>query len=110
MFEVDDFGSGRASIVGLRRIGPDRLKIDHRLVEPITQSESAIRLVRSIIEIGRALDISVTAEGVETEAHVTELIRLGCDRMQGYHFAEPGCLREVMECAVDPRPEEKARA
>ena len=94
--EVDDFGSGRASIVGLRRIEPDFLKIDRRLIEPITSSESGRRLVASIVEIGRALDIGVTAVGVETQAQADRLRALGCQRGQGFHFAEPGRLSETM--------------
>ena len=87
--EVDDFGSGRASIVALQRIGPDRLKIDRRLVAPVTQSEKAQRLVRSIIEIGSALDIGVVAEGVETAEHGKILADMGVERLQGYFFAPP---------------------
>lgn len=88
-FEIDDFGSGRASLVGLRQIDADRIKIDHRLVQPIIESESARRLVRSIVGIGHALDIAVTGEGVETEEHGRLLTELGCDRLQGFYFARP---------------------
>ncbi len=95
-FEVDDFGSGRASIVGLRQIAADRLKIDHRLVQPITTSESARKLVQSIIDIGRALDIAVTAEGIETAEHASMMIELGCERLQGFYFAEPMLLDGIM--------------
>ncbi len=109
-FEVDNFGSGRASIVGLRRIGPERLKIDRRLIEPITTSESASRLVQSIIDIGRALEIEVTAEGVETAAHAEELKQLGCDRMQGFHFARPLPLQDVIAMTKDAVTDKKARA
>lgn len=94
LLEVDDFGSGRASIVGLRRLGPERLKIDRRLIEPMTTSESARRLVSSIIEIGRALEIGITADGVSTEAHATDLKQLGCRRGQGTLFAAPGPLAD----------------
>ena len=87
--EVDDFGSGRASIVALQRIGPDRLKIDRRLVMPIAESPNAAQLVKSIIEIGNALSIPVVAEGVETAEHVRILVELGVDRLQGYHFSKP---------------------
>ncbi|MEW9919654.1 EAL domain-containing protein [Marimonas sp. MJW-29] len=87
--EVDDFGSGRASIVALQRIAPDRLKIDGRLVMPIAESTSAARLVKSIIEIGNALSIPVVAEGVETAEHARILAELGADRLQGYHFSKP---------------------
>lgn len=105
--EVDDFGSGRASIVGLRRIGPDRLKIDRRLVEPVATSESSRRLVRSIVDIGNALEIGVTAEGVETADQAGILAELGCDRLQGYHFSRPAILTQVPGLA---RPERRARA
>ncbi|MEM6385881.1 MAG: EAL domain-containing protein [Pseudomonadota bacterium] len=91
--EVDDFGSGRASIVGLRRISPDRLKIDRRLIEPLTGSDSSRRLVSSIVEIGRALGIGVTAEGVETAEHALQLADLGCERGQGAFYAPPGPLK-----------------
>jgi EAL domain-containing protein (putative c-di-GMP-specific phosphodiesterase class I) len=87
--EVDDFGSGRASIVALQRISPDRLKIDQRLVSPIGQSCSAKQLVASIVEIGNALGINVIAEGVETEEQMHLLADLGVERLQGYHIAPP---------------------
>ena len=87
--EVDDFGSGRASIVSLQRIAPDRLKIDRRLVAPIAEGNSAARLVKSIIEIGNALSIAVVAEGVETAEHARILTDLGADCLQGFHFSEP---------------------
>lgn len=87
--EVDDFGSGHASIVGLMRLQPSRFKIDGRLVQPITQSPCALDLVRSIVDIGRALEIEVIAEGVETMAHAEMLRDLGCHALQGYAFARP---------------------
>ncbi|MEO1537838.1 MAG: EAL domain-containing protein [Pseudomonadota bacterium] len=90
--EVDDFGSGRASIVGLRRIAPDRLKIDKRLVQPMTTTKTADQLVGSILEIGRALGIGITADGVETSAHAAKLIELGGGRGQGVYYGGPGPL------------------
>ncbi|MEM9577422.1 MAG: EAL domain-containing protein [Pseudomonadota bacterium] len=87
--EIDDFGSGHASVVALQRINPDRLKIDGRLVAQVNESENGIRLVRSIIEIGLALEMGVTAEGVETREQAAVLADLGCDRLQGHHIARP---------------------
>ena len=95
-FEVDDFGSGRASVVALQRIAPDRLKIDRRLVEPVARHEGARRLVRSIVEIGAALDIGVTAEGVESAEHAAVLAELVCDRLQGFHFFRPSPLKDIL--------------
>ena len=87
--EVDDFGSGRASLVALQRIGPDRLKIDRRLVEPIAYEDGSLQLLKSIVDIGHALRIAVTAEGVETKRQVQLLTEAGCDRLQGFYFSKP---------------------
>jgi diguanylate cyclase (GGDEF)-like protein len=87
--EIDDFGSGRASVLGVIRAGPDTLKIDQRLIRPLLHRESMQRMVRAIVEIGRALDVSITAEGVETMQHARMLTRIGCDTLQGYAFAPP---------------------
>lgn len=93
--EVDDFGSGRASVVALQKIAPDRLKIDRRLVMPIEEGNSAARLVKSIIEIGNALDIRITAEGVETIEQARILADLGAERLQGFYFSRPVDLQSL---------------
>jgi EAL domain-containing protein (putative c-di-GMP-specific phosphodiesterase class I) len=87
--EVDDFGTGHASIVSLVRLSPKTLKIDRELIKPLTQSAEQRRLVGSIIEMGRSLGIRVTAEGVETMNHAHILAELGCDSLQGYALARP---------------------
>ena len=100
--EIDDFGSGHASIVGLLRVRPDALKIDQRLVIPTTVSESYRRIVGSVIDIARTLGATVTAEGVETAEHAKVMTELGCDVLQGYHFAKPMSfddLADFMETA-----------
>ncbi|MDE1158053.1 MAG: EAL domain-containing protein [Neorhizobium sp.] len=87
--EVDDFGTGHASIVSLIELGPKRLKIDRRLIAPLEASGSQRRLVSSIIDIGRSQGIEIVAEGVETPAHVEILRSLGCQVLQGYALARP---------------------
>lgn len=87
--EIDDFGSGHASIIGLIKVKPRRLKIDRRLVAPIVTSREGKRLLRSIVDIAKALKIEVIAEGVETVDHARLLTRLGCDILQGYAIALP---------------------
>lgn len=87
--EVDDFGTGRTSIISLVSLRPDRLKIDRQLVEPIVRSEAARRLLASIVEIGHSLGIGITAEGVETRDHAEILRALGCTVLQGFFFARP---------------------
>jgi len=93
--EVDDFGTGRTSIISLVSLRPDRLKIDRQLVEPVVRSEPARRLVSSIVEIGQSLGIGITAEGVETAEHAEVLRDLGCTVLQGFFFARPMPLAEL---------------
>jgi len=87
--EVDDFGSGHASIIGLTKLAPDCMKVDQRLIFPIVDSLSARKMIRAIVEIARALDIKLTAEGVETAAHAKLLSEFGYDTLQGFYFAKP---------------------
>ncbi|MEM8790639.1 MAG: EAL domain-containing protein [Pseudomonadota bacterium] len=87
--EIDDFGSGRASIVGLTRVRPKRMKIDRQLVIPILDSESRRDLLAALVDIGRSLGIGVTAEGVETMRHIEHLRDMGCDTVQGFGLARP---------------------
>ncbi|OCP18968.1 hypothetical protein BC361_00940 [Ensifer sp. LC54] len=87
--EIDDFGTGHASIIGLLNLNPARLKIDRALVGPITESAQQAKLVRAIIDIGHSLNIKVVAEGVETWEHAAILRDLGCDILQGYALAKP---------------------
>jgi len=87
--EVDDFGSGHASILGLQQVRPDFLKIDRRLTATVTEAAPARELIGSIVSIARALDIRTTAEGVETDAQAAVLADLGCDLLQGYLYTAP---------------------
>lgn len=87
--EIDDFGSGHASIVSLLETAPTRLKIDRSLVQPIHKSRRQRDLVKTIVDIGRMLDVRVVAEGVETPDHVRILRDLGCHYLQGYGLARP---------------------
>lgn len=87
--EVDDFGTGHASIVSLLKLKPERLKIDRALVAPIALSDMQAQLLRSIVEIGHLQDIAIIAEGVETEEQRMLLVAMGCDELQGFALARP---------------------
>jgi diguanylate cyclase (GGDEF)-like protein/PAS domain S-box-containing protein len=87
--DIDDFGTGHASIVSLLRLSPNRMKIDRQLIRNISESEAQRKLVHSIIDIGKSQDIEVCAEGVETLEQARILASLGCDYLQGYYFAKP---------------------
>ena len=110
--EIDDFGTGYASVISLLQLKPTRLKIDRQLVTPITNSPSQRRLVASIIEIGKSLDIEVIGEGVETMAHAEILRDLGCDILQGYAFGRPMAGADLSlsmnRSEARPRPSRRA--
>lgn len=86
--EIDDFGTGHASIVSLLRLNPDALKIDRQLVSDLPRSAEQRKLVGAIIDIGHSLNIAVVAEGVETREHIAVLRELGCDRLQGHGLSK----------------------
>lgn len=101
--EIDDFGTGHASIVSLMKLNPKRLKIDRQFIEPILRSKENAKLVESIIEIGRTLNIEVIAEGVETMEQAALLQTLGCDALQGFAFARPLPRQNVVKLLTSTR-------
>lgn len=107
--EVDDFGSGHASIIGLMQLSPDTMKIDQRLIFPIVESATARQMVEAILEIAKAIDISVTAEGVETAEHAAILSEMGCDTLQGFHFSKPLDAENLAEYLLHYTPRISAR-
>ena len=93
--EIDDFGSGRASILGLTQLEPSRLKIDRALVMPLLDRPAQKELLKSVVEMGKSLSIGVTAEGVETRAHAAILCEIGVDTLQGYYFSKPVSIADL---------------
>lgn len=87
---LDDFGTGYSSLSYLQLFRLDRLKIDKSFIKKLGQSEDALTLTRTIVNLGHNLGLQVTAEGVETEAQLAILQTLGCDQIQGYLVATPG--------------------
>ncbi len=94
--ELDDFGTGHASIANLRRFMVNRIKIDRSFIADIEVSEEQQTLTASMIAMAHALGIGTLAEGVETEAALAMLERLGCDQAQGYLVARPMSLAETL--------------
>jgi diguanylate cyclase (GGDEF)-like protein len=86
---VDDFGNGYASIAYLRQLPADILKLDRSLVVSLGRADGEQRLVRALIQLGRAMGLSVIAEGVETRLQNDQLRQLGCELIQGYLIARP---------------------
>jgi EAL domain-containing protein (putative c-di-GMP-specific phosphodiesterase class I) len=87
--EIDDLGSGHASLLGLIKLRPDRVKIDRQLILPMLDGLPQQRLVAALVDIARTLDMEVVAEGVETLGHADVLASLGVDLLQGFAFGRP---------------------
>lgn len=86
---MDDFGTGYASLNYLRRLPIDVLKIDKSFVMDLEESDKSRKIVRAVIDLAHALDLTVHAEGIENEAQRKSLIEMNCDRLQGYLLGKP---------------------
>jgi diguanylate cyclase (GGDEF)-like protein/PAS domain S-box-containing protein len=84
---LDDFGTGYSSLAYLNRFPLDALKIDREFVDALGIEQERTAIVEAIIGMARALSLDVIAEGVENEAQLSELRRLGCDYAQGHLFS-----------------------
>ena len=96
---IDDFGTGYSSLAYLRNLPIHVLKIDRTFIRNIASSRADYEIVSSIVGLGRALGLIVTAEGVETEQQEASLRVIGCHEAQGYFFGRPSTIDEVSAAA-----------
>jgi diguanylate cyclase (GGDEF)-like protein/PAS domain S-box-containing protein len=93
-FSLDDFGTGYSSLAYLKRLPLDQLKIDRAFVRDMLVDATSGAIAQTIISLGRAMGLSVIAEGVENEEQRGFLAGLGCHSFQGYLFSRPLPLEE----------------
>ncbi len=98
---IDDFGTGHSGLAYLRKLPAHELKIDRSFVLDLETSEDARKVALAVINLAKALDLKVVAEGVETEGQNRILREYGCDQLQGYLFAKPMSAKALALWAMD---------
>ncbi len=97
---IDDFGTGYSSLASLRHLTIDRIKVDRSFITDLADQDGDLTIARSVIELGRNLDLKTVAEGVETPEVYRILKELGCDEIQGFFVSiplQPDALLPVLE-------------
>ena len=85
---IDDFGTGYSSFAYLRQFPVDELKIDKSFMQDLAGASPDTRIVKVLVEIAHAFGLTAVAEGVENAAALANLIGVGCDSVQGWHFSK----------------------
>ena len=89
LVEIDDFGKGYSSLIMLKNIHADVLKLDMSLLHEIESNQRSRTIVESVVNMALTLGMDVVAEGVETQAQLELLVAMGCRFFQGYYFSRP---------------------
>jgi diguanylate cyclase (GGDEF)-like protein len=97
---LDDFGTGYSSLSNLRRYTIDALKIDRSFIDGLVRDAEEGAIVHAVLSMAHALDVEVTAEGVETAAQVALLRAHGCDFAQGFLYSRPVPADELDEIVM----------
>jgi len=100
---MDDFGTGYSSLSYLRSFPFDKIKIDQSFVRGLGSNHDAQAIVRSIVSLGKGLGVTITAEGVETEAELSCLRAEGCDEGQGFLFSKARANSEITQLLLAQR-------
>ena len=104
---IDDFGTGYSSLLYLKRLPANELKIDRAFVRNLALGSDDEAIVAAVVALGRALNLRIVAEGVETEAQQLLLDDAGCDALQGYLLGRPmpaGQFIETIHALPAPKP------
>ena len=86
---MDDFGTGFSSLNYLRSFPFDKIKIDRSFIKDLSSGDNSMAIVKAIIDLARALNIDVVAEGVETQDQLNRIVAEGCTEVQGNYFSVP---------------------
>lgn len=86
---MDDFGTGYSSLSYLRSYPFDKIKVDRSFISSLSEQPANIAIIKAIVDLGKSMDMSITAEGIETEAQLEAVQAQGCTEVQGYLFSPP---------------------
>jgi EAL domain-containing protein (putative c-di-GMP-specific phosphodiesterase class I) len=104
-FALDDFGTGYSSLTYLKRLRVEQLKIDQSFVRNMLEDPDDLSILQGVIGLASAFKRLVIAEGVETVAHGTALLQLGCELAQGYGIARPMPPEDLPAWAANWKPD-----
>ena len=93
---IDDFGTGFSALEYFKRFTVQSLKIDRSFIDGLGRSREDTAIVTATLAFASALDLGVTAEGVETQDQLDRLVALGCQQAQGYLFSRPVPAEQVL--------------
>ena len=100
---LDDFGTGYSSLGYLRRLRFSTIKVDRSFVQgAATGNPESLAIIRAVVAMADSLEMSTTAEGVETERELEVVRALGCGRIQGYYFGRPMPAAEALALFRQP--------
>ena len=102
MIAIDDFGTGYSSLETLRAFPFDKIKLDRSFVNELDGRQSKA-FIRAIVALGKSLDVTILAEGAETEEQFQVLLAEGCDEVQGFLFGRP-CLIQDLQAVLPDLP------
>jgi predicted signal transduction protein with EAL and GGDEF domain len=97
---MDDFGTGYSSLNSLQSFPFDKIKIDRSFIGALESDEAARSIVRAIVGLGRSLNLSVVAEGIETEAQWRLVVEEGCPGAQGFLFGSPNSVGSALQAST----------
>jgi diguanylate cyclase (GGDEF)-like protein len=105
---LDDFGTGYSSLTHLRRLPIHTIKIDQSFVRDMIEDPNDYAIVEGVVSLAHAFRLEVIAEGVESSAHVSKLLKLGCVRAQGFGIARPMPASAVQDWVYSYRRSDSA--
>jgi len=99
---MDDFGTGYSSLSYLRSFPFDKIKIDQSFIQDLSNGAEPFAIVHAVAGLAKCLNMTSTAEGVETQLQLEALQRIGCTEMQGYLFSRAKPAKEVSQFFAQP--------